>query len=815
MRSIKYIFSVLCMVMTIPTALRAQGSGWTVNPYDFPYDMTVYAGLVMEEGMVTDYANYEIAAFVGDECRGVAEVQTQGGKTWLYMRVRSNTTSGETVAFKLYDRAESREYDVSESVTFESQARVGRPSAPMELHLIYSVSAKSANEDMGRVEMDGVGQVVGGSSQRVVAIPETGYVFVRWSQDGVPVSTENPYMFTVFKDASLVASFKLGRYNVTFDVDGVTSTESMLYGTVIPSPDEPSKEGHTFAGWLPKFEEGATVPANDITYVAQWTVNQYTITFDTDGGSAVAPITQDYGTAITAPAAPSKEGYTFKGWSEQIPATMPAANKTIKALWTVNQYTITFDTDGGSAVAPITQDYGTAITAPAAPTKEGHTFKGWSEQIPATMPAANKTIKALWTVNQYTITFDTDGGSAVAPITQDYGTAITAPAAPSKEGYTFKGWSEQIPATMPAANKTIKALWTVNQYTITFDTDGGSAVAPITQDYGTAITAPVPPSKEGHTFNGWSEQIPATMPAGDKTIKALWTVNQYTITFDTDGGSAVAPITQDYGTAITAPAAPSKEGYTFKGWSEQIPATMPAANKTIKALWNVNKYEVLFKVDGAEYSKAIVEYGSEITLPANPTKEGHTFVGWGDVPKAMPSKDIVLNATFSINKYLVTFVVDGEVLFSGSLQYGSRIETPEVPAKEGHTFDGWKDVDETVPAHDVTYESSYTVNIYKVLYYIGDKLVHTDEVAFGDEIPEYEYKPAGNAEVFKGWIGDKYDTMPAHDVTYVADIATSISSLLENNGKVVIYDLRGRRINDASTLRSGVYIINGKKTVVR
>ena len=340
-------------------------------------------------------------------------------------------------------------------------------------------------------------------------------------------------------------------------------------------------------------------------------------------------------------------------------------------------------------------------------------------------------------------------------------------------------------------------------------------MAPITQDYGTAITAPAAPSKEGHTFKGWSEDIPATMPAVNKTIKALWNVNQYTITFDSDGGSAVAPITQDYGTAITAPAAPTKEGYTFKGWSEDIPATMPAVNKTIKALWNVNKYEVLFKVDGAEYSKAIVEYGSEIKLPANPTKEGHTFVGWGDVPKTMPSMNIVLNATFSINKYLVTFVVDGEVLFSGSLQYGSRIETPEVPAKEGYTFDGWKDVDETVPAHDVTYESSYTVNIYKVLYYIGDKLIHTDEVAFGDEIPEYEYKPAGNGEVFKGWIGDKYDTMPAHDVTYVADIATSISSLLENNGKVVIYDLRGRRINDASTLGSGVYIINGKKTVVR
>ena len=232
-------------------------------------------------------------------------------------------------------------------------------------------------------------------------------------------------------------------------------------------------------------------------------------------------------------------------------------------------------------------------------------------------------------------------------------------------------------------------------------------------------------------------------------------------------------------------------------------------------MWTVNQYKVLFMVDGAEYSKAMVDFGSEIKLPAAPSKEGHTFVGWADVPKAMPSKDIVLNATFSINKYLVTFVVDDEVLFSASLQYGSRIEAPKVPAKEGHTFGGWQNVDETVPAHDVTYAGAYIVNVYKVFYYIGDKLVHTEEVAFGDEIPEYDYKPTGNGEVFKGWIGEKYETMPAHDITYVADIATSIASLLESEGKVVIYDLRGRRINDASALRSGVYIINGKKTVVR
>ena len=135
---------------------------------------------------------------------------------------------------------------------------------------------------------------------------------------------------------------------------------------------------------------------------------------------------------------------------------------TIKAQWAVNQYTLTFDTNGGSAIAPITQDYGTAITAPADPTKTGYTFAGWPPAIPTTMPAENMTIKAKWTVNQYTLTFDTNGGSTIAPITQDYGTAITAPADPTKTGYTFAGWTPAIPATMPAENLTVTAQWRYN-----------------------------------------------------------------------------------------------------------------------------------------------------------------------------------------------------------------------------------------------------------------------------------------------------------------------------------------------------------------
>ena len=322
-----------------------------------------------------------------------------------------------------------------------------------------------------------------------------------------------------------------------------------------------------------------------LTLYPVWNTNKYTITFDTNGGSEIAPITQDYGTEITAPDNPTRKGYTFKGWDKEIPETMPAENITVKAQWEINQYTITFDTNGGSEIAPITQDYGTEITAPDNPTRKGYTFKGWDKEIPETMPAENITVKAQWEINQYTIAFDTNGGSEIAPITQDYGTEITAPDNPTRKGYTFKGWDKEIPETMPAENITVKAQWEINQYTITFDTNGGSEIAPITQDYGTEITAPDKPTRKGYTFKGWDKEIPETMPAENITVKAQWEINQYTITFDTNGGSEIAPITQGYGTEITAPDNPTRKGYTFKGWDKEIPETMPAENITITARW--------------------------------------------------------------------------------------------------------------------------------------------------------------------------------------------------------------------------------------
>ena len=185
-----------------------------------------------------------------------------------------------------------------------------------------------------------------------------------------------------------------------------------------------------------------------------------------DGDSEYAKQVLPSGTLATRPDAPAATpGYTFGGWNKADGTAWDYAsdkvtdNITLYAKRTANTYTITFDTAGGSEIAPITQDYGTQIAAPANPTRKGYTFKGWDKEIPETMPAENITVKAQWEINQYTIAFDTAGGNEIAPITQDYGTAITAPADPTREGYTFTGWDREIPATMPAENITLKARW--------------------------------------------------------------------------------------------------------------------------------------------------------------------------------------------------------------------------------------------------------------------------------------------------------------------------------------------------------------------
>ena len=202
-----------------------------------------------------------------------------------------------------------------------------------------------------------------------------------------------------------------------------------------------------------------------------------------------------------------------------------------------------------------------------------------------------------------TVTFQSEGGSEVASQIRA-NTPADRPADPTKEGYTFIGWyngeSEWNFETPVTENLTLTAKWQLNRYTITFDTAGGSEVPSITQDYGTAITPPAAPTRTGYTFAGWDKTIPSTMPAGDMTITARWQVNQYTITFKPENGGEDIVITQNYGTAITAPANPTKTGYTFAGWDKTIPSTMPAGDMTITARWTENRVIVIIRPDDSK-----------------------------------------------------------------------------------------------------------------------------------------------------------------------------------------------------------------------
>ena len=221
---------------------------------------------------------------------------------------------------------------------------------------------------------------------------------------------------------------------------------------------------------------------------------------------------------------------------------------------------------------------------------------GNSYEPGGSVPSDVTELTVQWTAPTYAVTLNTNGGTINnGNVTEyTYGVGATLPTDVTRTGYTFKGWydNENLAGSPVTAiggaetgNKEYWAKWEINQYTITFDTNGGSEIAPITQDYGTEITAPDNPTRKGYTFKGWDKEIPETMPAENITVKAQWEINQYTITFDTNGGSEIAPITQDYGTEITAPNNPTRKGYTFKGWNKEIPETMPAENITITARW--------------------------------------------------------------------------------------------------------------------------------------------------------------------------------------------------------------------------------------
>lgn len=332
----------------------------------------------------------------------------------------------------------------------------------------------------------------------------------------------------------------------------VLNTQFLTHSQNAITPEIPSREGHTFTGWRGEYENVTA----DLVIHAEYAVNTYTVTFETDNGVSIEPLNDiEHGTTIELPI-PIRAGYGFKGWY-----TGPTANDahftslskvtagmTLFARWDSGMFTVRFVDLDDHVLKEVRVATGESPTAPRVPHLTGYAFTGWTE--PFDNVTKDILTKTMYSINQYTITFDSNNGSFVDAVTQDYATPVIEPEVPIRKGYTFSGWyadealiSNHVFTTMPAEDMTLYAGWEPITYAITYSLDGGThGDNPATYTITTATITLAAATKEGHSFGGWYAsddlsgspvtEIP-TGTTGPLSLYAKWSVNQYTLTYAT------------------------------------------------------------------------------------------------------------------------------------------------------------------------------------------------------------------------------------------------------------------------------------------
>lgn len=425
-------------------------------------------------------------------------------------------------------------------------------------------------------------------------------------------------------------------------------------------------------------------------------------------------------------------------------------------------------------------------------------------EIPETMPNNNVTVTGTFIINKYRMTYIVDG-EEYKSYEIEYGTTVTPEEMPTKDYHTFSGWSD-IPLTMPAKDVTITGTFIVNKYKLTYTIDG-EIYKTYDIEYGAMITVENNPTKEGYSFSGWSE-IPLTMPGNELTITGSFIVNKYILTYMVDS-KIYKTYEIEYGERITEEEEPTKEYYTFSGW-DYIPVTMPAKDVIIEGTFIVNKYSLTYNIDGKTYRTYEVEYGALIPFEQNPIKEGYTFSGWSDIPETMPGNDFAISGSFIINKYKLSYTVNEEIYRTYDIEYGAMVPIEQNPTKEGYTFSGWSNIPQTMPASDLSVTGSFIINKYKLTYKVDEEEFKTYEIEYCAVItPEAE--PTKDGFVFSGW-SDIPETMPAEDVVVSGSFSTGTPSIAIDSDGARIYDLQGNRLNN---IRKGVNIIRTEDGKVR
>jgi uncharacterized repeat protein (TIGR02543 family) len=461
----------------------------------------------------------------------------------------------------------------------------------------------------------------------VVARPvdptRSGYTFAGWWKDAGFTTRWNFPSDVVTDNVTLCAKWISSTFTtctVTFATGGGSAVDpqTIEVGDRVATPASPTKAGYTFEGWytneafVNRWDFSAGTATAAMTLYAKWTKNSpntCTVTFNSKGGSSVSAQEVTYKGTASYPSIPTKTGYTFEGWygdsaytgAWEFGVNRVTRDTTLYAKWTGNICVLVLDAHGG-AVSPAmhTVTYGAVVGALPTPTRSGYAFSGWYTQpgggtpyIASTVHSSAATFTTLYArwidENQaiFHVTFAVNGGSSVSAQEVKYNSVVARPADPTRSGYAFTGWWKDANFTTPwnfstdvvTGNVTLYAKWiagSVATYVVTFSTDGGSAVDPQTVEADGRVAMPANPVKAGCTFEGWYSDeaftnrwdFSANKVAAAMTLYAKWNDdgNSVTVTFNTNGGSLVAPQTAKAGGELPPVANPARENYTFNGW---------------------------------------------------------------------------------------------------------------------------------------------------------------------------------------------------------------------------------------------------------
>lgn len=494
---------------------------------------------------------------------------------------------------------------------------------------------------------------------------------------------------------SLTIAYAPQVFHLVFFVDWdgtVLSEQEVVEGTAATPPADPEREGYIFTGW-----------GSDFSNITEFTIvlaqyeelvkEIYSVRFYDWDNTLLKTDSVEYGEDATAPANPTRTGYTFTGWDKEY--TNVTKSLEVNALYSINYYTVRFFDWNNTLLKTESVAYQSAATPPANPLRVGYTFTGWSDAYSSI--TADIDITAQYTPIQYPVCFVDWDGAVLSRQDVDYGTAATPPASPSREGYTFTSWSGNYAAIYSETVSVALYEPSSTRYSVTYE-DGLSGEELSVESIW--LHQPATPTHDGYLFSGYylaagnlndGFAIEARYSAKNNApakAKAETMCMVYFLDWD---NTLLAQQSVPFGGAATPPANPTRAGYIFTGWSTDImhitnPATFAIAQYQLA---QTGVYAVRFlDWDGTLLKEDSVAHGQAATAPANPTRSGYTFTGW-DKDFSVVKENMAVNAVYRINCYAYFVDWDGTVLSRQEVDYGAAATPPASPSRAGYTFAGW------------------------------------------------------------------------------------------------------------------------------